>query len=189
MDYYQHRHVIGPETLIDGGVYLSSDPKNSPREAIVVDSEKYPAIRKIYNLKPKQLEGFLYVYWVYDIVLKIFNLPPEENERRVTQIIEEYGVKNNGKIALDVFIDRRAGVCRHMALLAAVLLELGVKDGILEGTPRVVRNKVGGKKHVWCIFYGVDNSICIIDPGSGFLGYYTSYENFQQTWKYKGPYF
>ncbi|MEM5777390.1 MAG: hypothetical protein QXJ06_02990 [Candidatus Aenigmatarchaeota archaeon] len=65
--------------------------------------------------------------------------------RKVNEIIERYNVKNNRKIALDVFIENRAGVCRHMALLVGALLELGVEKGTLKGTPRIVRNKVGEK--------------------------------------------
>ncbi|MEM5799069.1 MAG: hypothetical protein QXZ43_00140 [Candidatus Aenigmatarchaeota archaeon] len=41
---------------------------------------------------------------------------------KVNEIIERYNVRNNRKIALDVFIENRADVCRHMAFLVGALL-------------------------------------------------------------------
>ena len=46
VEYYLDRHVIGRDRPIDGGVYLGENA----REAIVVDSNKYNEINKLYEI-------------------------------------------------------------------------------------------------------------------------------------------
>jgi len=183
---YQGRSVIHRNTSVLGGVYLGA----FPREAIVVDSEKYPAIRELYkeakkraiNPKTGKIEKNMILGAVYDVVRK--KMKP--NEEEVEKIIKELRAGNDRKVALDVFIEKGVGVCRHHALACAALLELFRKEGYVQGSPSVDRNSTKLGAHAWCRYTNSAGEVFILDPTLGFLGTPEEAEK-KGMWQYKRP--
>jgi len=188
--YYGGRHIIHRDSDIDGGVYLG---KNQ-REAIVVDSEKHPRLRELYETSKDKMTGNrcegrisqvvgdnfedfsearyheAYYYITENSVLKavydtVDEAMPNRDKEAVEEILDEHGVEKDGKISLDIFIGRGVGVCRHLALTCAALLELFKKDGVIKGKPGVDRNSNGSNGHAWCRYTNPDGEIFILDVG------------------------
>ncbi len=165
---YGGRRIIGRDTPIQGGVYLGS----GKREAIVVDDtynestllETYRDFIKRINFEDKKYKD--------NILEKVFNyvrtvLPYNESE--VKNIITP--LQKDQKVALDVFIDNKAGVCRHQALLVAYILEKMKSERHLNGTASIDRNTIpsqGG--HAWVRYVNGAGKILIIDPAQNFIG-------------------
>ncbi|MEK6864758.1 MAG: hypothetical protein AABX27_05670, partial [Nanoarchaeota archaeon] len=131
-EFYKGRRIVHRDSPIDGGVYLGA----GEREAIVVDSEKYAEINKLYSIaKEKALIGKveknvakgLILNAVYDTVKEAMNY----NKAAVKGLVAICNSGTDGKIALDIFIKNKVGVCRHMALACGALLELFKKEGYI----------------------------------------------------------
>ncbi|NYZ80054.1 hypothetical protein H0N95_02270 [Candidatus Micrarchaeota archaeon] len=147
-DYYLGRKVIGRDTGINKGVYIG----NGAREAIVVD-RKYGAIDRLFE-KAKQratvngvVDESRVPQAVFDTVKEAM---PIQSREEVQKIIDEKKVGQEGKIALDIFIDRGVGVCRHDSLACAAVLEVFKEKGMIHGTPHVERNIDERGGHGWC---------------------------------------
>jgi hypothetical protein len=184
-EYYQKRPIIHRNTPVLGRVYLGA----SPREAIVVDSEKYPALKKLYEEAKKRAtdsSGKINKGMILGAVYNVVKEKMEPDEEKVDEIIEELGVGNDGKVALDVFIERGVGVCRHHALTCAALLELFKIDGYIRGTPSVDRNSTELGAHAWCRYTNSRGEVFILDPTLGFLGRLEDAEE-KGIWQYKRP--
>jgi len=169
VDYYQGRHIIKRDTEIDGGVCLGE----GEREAIVVDSQKYPKLRQLYE-KAKQkasvdnkVQRDRVLKAVYDIVLDAM---PNKDYNKTVQLLDKYKIWNDGKITLDIFINEDAGVCRHKALACGALIELFKKDGYVRGKPSIDRNSsvIGG--HAWCRYTSFNGDVQILDVMQEYFG-------------------
>ncbi len=181
--FYEGRFVIHRNTRIDGGVCLGQ----GVREAIVVDSTKYPMINAVYRKLETMIKGkdtiLSSVYTLVDKTLKY-------DEKFALKIDKKYPDK---KVSLDLFIINRKGVCRHMALLCGVLLEKLQNSGIIRGKPSIDRNHipmVGG--HAWCRYTNSVGDVFILDVAQHFLGRLDKHEknvkiDSYKIWEYYRP--
>ena len=185
--YYQGRPVIHSDTRVLGGVYLGA----FTREAIVVD-EKYGELNRLYEEAKKRVmdsagkvnKGKI-LKSVFEVVKETMK-PSEADEAKVNEIIEKLGVSGDRKIALDVFIKKGVGVCRHRALACAALLELFKRDGHIRGISSVDRNSTELGSHAWCRYTNSKGEVFILDPTLGFLGSLNEAES-RGIWQYKRP--
>jgi len=163
-DLYNGRPIIHRDSPIDGGVYLGQ----GQREAIVVDTQKYPELGKLYGIakvKAQKEAGILRA--VFDAVSEA--MPRQDNDH-VEALVRKYGAGGDRKISLDVFINEGTGVCRHDALACAALLELAIKDGTLDGRVSVDRNSTYLGGHAWCRYTAPTGTVYILDVAQGFVG-------------------
>lgn len=127
-------HVIDPETVIDGGVYVD----RASMTAVSVDFERDDVLQNTYNtLMPAlqrvasdvtRLEGLRGLATVisrrflpYDT--ETIESMAREDSRRSTKQLSEH--------LLGEYIDSRAGVCAQQALLAAAVLEHATRSKVL----------------------------------------------------------
>jgi len=179
---YRGRRVIHKDTPIDGGVYLGA----YLREAIVVDSEKYTEISRIYNIAKEKAgvernDGRLkerVLNAVFDTVKESMNY----DEAAAHRLVDIYKSGTDGKIALDVFIKNKVGVCRHMALACGALLELFKKDGYIRGNASIDRN-TDRRGHVWCRYTNSGGDVFILDVARNYIGLLKDAKN----WDYRRP--
>lgn len=195
------RKIIGRDTPINGGVYLG----NGAREAIVVDDARYPTelagayrdLRVRMGIEQRKPEGVRKTTFqlVYDITRENLggNLGEREIESRLGNVLQRYtgsfrGVNARGediKIALNVFMKEKVGICRHRALLAGYLLERLAKDNVLRGKVSVDRNIIQARGgHAWVRWEGPGGRAFIIDPSLGYVG---PIENAPRFWSYDRP--
>jgi len=184
-DFYLGRSLIHRDSEVDGGVYLGQ----SEREAIVVDSQKYSGIRELYTVaKNKATEnGRIRKDLILEAVFQtVREAMPKQDEKAAEDIAKRYGVENDGKISLDIFIEEHLGVCRHDALLSAAILEQFKKEGIIDGKPSVDRNSnhLGG--HAWCRYTNSGGEVFILDVAQKFLGKLKDATE-QNKWAYERP--
>ena len=167
--HYQGRRIIKRDTKIDGGVSIGG----YPREAIVVDSEKYPAIQILYQRAKinAKSDGLITqrsaIRAVYETVDDVFIRRSEES---LDNFRESRGIVDDKKVALDAFIAAGVGVCRHMALTAGVLLEKLIEEGYLRGRASVNRNSYNHSAHEWARFEESVGGIYIIDVAQKYQG-------------------
>ncbi len=187
--YYQERMIIGRDTPINRGVYIT----NGQREAIVVDdrnsdrlNEVYAQLLRIQIKKVVQQNG----HFGDGILNAVFDLTKEYipyNLAATEQITSRY--PKDQKVHLEVFIGNRAGVCRHQALLAGYLVEKVIKSGYLKGAVSVDRNIVPGKGgHAWVRYIDHQGIVYIVDPAQQYVGKLTDIKQGQEgAWFYKRP--
>ena len=186
--YYQGRPTIERDSPIDGGVWIVPEIQ----EAIVVDS------KKIYVMGRANLVNETYK----ELLGKIGNKAANKSRKRKTRFVlrkvykivrnkMKYRLKYTDEIAnnysdkkysLESFIQNGKGVCRHMALLCAVLIEKLIKETeLLNGMVSAERNiikpnnwlkllKVGVGGHAWCRYTDTDGTIYILDVAQYYLG-------------------
>ncbi len=184
--YFGKRPIIGRDVPVIGGVYLGA----SSREAIVV-SENSKLMTEFYQTIKDQLDEArdaginiksMVMKMVYDYVLEV--MPYSQNE--VDKIAKDYKLGRDEKISLEVYLNRKAGVCRHQALMVAYILESLKRDGYVRGDISVDRNSVKGLGgHAWVRYTNSRGVVYIIDPAQKYLG---RLENVQgERWFYERP--
>lgn len=168
--YYQGRRIIHRDSEIDGGVYLGQ----SGREAIVVDSEKYPEIRALYEKAKERAisqgevkAGGRMLRAVFGVVKEAM---PKQSERAVQKLLRRCGVDPDQKISLGAFLQIGVGVCRHDALACGVLLELAKRDGYLKGKVSVDRNSSHRGGHAWARYTHSGGYVTVLDVALGYCG-------------------
>ena len=184
-EFYQGRPVIHRDSRIDGGVYLGQ----GQREAIVVDFRKDHKLMDLYEkVKDKSLKNGVIkksriLGAVYGAVKESM---PRQDYEAVKEIINRYGVEEDGKISLGVFLEEGAGVCRHDALACAALLERFKEEGIVKGRASLDRNSnhLGG--HAWCRYTNSGGEVFILDVAQNFLGRLEESLN-EDRWAYQRP--
>jgi hypothetical protein len=183
-ELYRGRPIIGRDSPIDGGVYIG---KNQ-REAIVVDSVKYPEIKKLYE-KVRQLAHEDSESASEDEILNatysVVSEAMKYDQNGVKQIVRKYAAGKDRKIQIDQFIKKGVGVCRHQALVCAVILELFQKEGIIEGKMSVDRNTILGG-HAWCRYTNSDEEVIILDVARECFGYLDEVKS-KAAWSYARP--
>ena len=191
------RHIIGRDTRINGGI----DVYSHRASAIVVDPNKYPAAYE--RLRDESLsrarsphgifDKHLLPGAVYDTVRANIRYS-QTGVNHVQQIValQAYGTDEFpalGKIELSEFINDGVGVCRHMGLVAGILLEMHVDAGLLGGKASVERNvriTPGDEAiaHQWARYTTSSGSPIIVDPAQGI---YDSLSTIQQTLLHADP--
>lgn len=185
---YQGRHVIGRDTEINKGVYVTAnDLGEFLGEAIVVDDEKQPRLRESYEEFKKRLQKKS-----NSSFQRLANrVKGKENPISKTKVLDEvlvyaqeeipYDLKTTNeiiatqkpgqKVSLDTFIYEGAGVCRHQALLGGYLLQEMKKDGFVGGDASVDRNYVPGEGgHAWIRYTNSRGEVYIVDPANNYIG-------------------
>lgn len=183
-EFYQGRPVIHRDSEVDGGVYLGQ----GQREAIVVDSKKYPMLNELYREAKEMatVNGVVQKDKVLSAVYKTVEEHLKPNERAVDLLLIKYGVENDGKVSLDTFIKEKVGICRHDALASAALLEHFKKDGYISGKASVDRNATNAGGHAWCRYTNSAGEIFILDVAQKFLGKLKDAKG-QNRWEYERP--
>jgi len=174
---YQGRRQIHRDSKINGGVYLTVSPiENMPiSEACVVDDKTQPVLLRCYGELRMRAE----------LAQKQDNLPL--NHVILDEVFQYVGEKlpynldfvktfasncePGTKVALEVYIENQAGVCRHQSLLAGYLLEKLVNDNVLHGKVSVERNFIPGEGgHSWVRYTNSAGDVYILDPAQHFIG-------------------
>ncbi len=168
-DKYLDRLLIGRDSPIDGGVYLGGNE----REAIVVNSCDSPQLQLAYKeVKKRSLDdsGEVRRGKILQSVYELTNEKMKFSEIEVARVIDEHSVDKDGKISLGIFLQEGYGVCRHMALLSAFLLEKFVEEGHIRGKPSVDRNSCFHNAHAWCRYKNHSGEVYILDSAKSFIG-------------------
>ncbi len=182
------RPIIGHDTAINGGVCIGE----RPREAVVVDDSKYVELREAYDeflafaRLPQNQKKNLFVSILEYCRVKI---PMSEDGRQ--EVVDEFGVSNDGLISLTKFFDR-GGNCVQGGLLAAYLVEKLNAERKLKGSFGFYKNGIrdrGG--HAWVRVNNAKGElVAIIDPAKNYVGDLTAdYRNDQKKpdWSYLHP--
>jgi len=184
-DTFKGRHIIHRDSPIDCGVYLGQ----GKREAIVVDSEKQPEIKELYQkAKEKNYANGTPEIKVLRAVFETVKYAMRYDNEAVEKLVSERGVGNDKKISLSSFINKRIGVCRQHALACAVLLELYQKDSILDSKSKISvdRNSTHLGGHAWCRYTNPADEVFILDVAQDYVGFLND-ASVKDKWAYERP--
>lgn len=171
--YFSGRRIIARDAGINRGISMG----DSKRELIVVDDEKFPQLKEVYEglfkkrrqeLLDKRERTKTGTAETLDLVYRyVLDLMPYDSK-----VAKEFSDKYaDQKVSLTVFLDRKGGECRHQALLAGYLIERMVKEKLLKGKVAINRNFVkvlGG--HSWVKYVDKNDETYIVDPAQKFCG-------------------
>ncbi len=166
---FEGRRIIGRDTPINGGVYLGS----GAREAIVVDDKDSKLLNDAYRQVLVALQPAIANNTYKNIVLDtVFNKAREllpYNEYEAERLAADH--HGDRKIHIEMFLNIKAGVCRHQALLAGYFLERLVKEDYIGGKVSVDRNFLPGRGgHAWVRYTNSLGEIYVIDPAQNYIG-------------------
>lgn len=163
--YFRGRPMIGEETQVNGGIFVSS----GPHESIVID-EKYgylaQVLENLTNLsEQREKEGKNFKQGILSDVAYIVQRTLKFNPGGVTKLLKDRGIGIDSKVSLDLFIEAKVGVARHQILLTAYLIEKLKKRGLLHGKfaldPRIKRQ--GGEDERLFYINSV-GKVFVVDP-------------------------
>jgi hypothetical protein len=154
--YLEGRRIIGKNSKIDGGVYPGSGfdlDRKYVREIIVADFDKDKAVQVFYaklvselaESKDSNIEN----------IIKIYNklLSPMIDEKTSDELANLYKDK---KVQLGLFLVQGGVVCRHNAVLFALMVEKMKENGIINYDCECTIERHGGKwkgsegNHAYC---------------------------------------
>ncbi len=173
--FFQERRLITRDSPINDGVYVCLHQDLS-REAVVVDDKKQKKLGEVYQklLRRRERAQQRGETFKKGVLPEVFNLVLEilPYDREKAEQVVSGSVKIGRKVALEIFIENQAGVCRHQALLVAYLLERLKREGkIHPQSISVDRNFIVGKGgHAWVRYVNSVGEIFIIDPAKHFIG-------------------
>ena len=103
-----------------------------------------------------------------------------------TNKMSEPYYEQRGMIHLSEYIKAEIGVCRHQAVLAALIMEEAISQGILRGTVGVQRNHVPELHgaHAWAVFRDERNHAIIVDPAQNYVGTRDEAKSDKRRWNY-----
>lgn len=168
--YHLNHAIIGRASKsVKDGVYLGG----SRREAILVD-DKSRVLNQVYKDLYSELNRGVTLMTrtvLTTVMRKVQEVMPYSGDK-TKKISQPYS--NDQLIGLSEYVDKRAGVCRHQALLAALLLENLISDGFLKGRTWVERNTIvdedGGGTHAWAMYESPDGIKFVVDAAQHFVG-------------------
>ncbi len=172
---FQGRQIIHQDSPISGRVCLGA----FGREAIVVDwrhegNPRRVSLATLYDAAVERatVEGrfrrSIALRAVYDTVNEHFL---DRSHSGISQLNHSLGAGPDSKVHLDCYIAARVGVCRHMALTCAAILERMVESQLLRGTVSHDRNSIPGRgAHAWCRYTSSSGAVVILDPMQEFFG-------------------
>lgn len=164
------RHIIGHDTRIDDGLYVSYGLNQN----IIVDFEIDNVLQKLYTYAIRALpDNSPDISQLQDFTTLIQKFLPY-NEGLVTEFIRERQNITGGEFQkLGDFVRMKVedgrviggGVCLQQALLAGVLLEHMIDEGKISGTVGVYRNHDTDEAsgHAWAVYQSGQEAY-IIDP-------------------------
>lgn len=162
---FGERHLIGECTPIDGGIYFASPA----HEAIVVDDD-YGELKTVYmqlmvlfakdHKNKKELEPEIFPYLVNFVATKLLFSTEE-----VKLLHEGRGIKEDQKVALDLYLKAGVGVARHQVLLFAYLVERLKARGHIDGCWYIESQYSATDPHHERITYtGRSGELFVFDP-------------------------
>lgn len=179
---YMNHPMIGKDSKnLENGVYLGG----GSREAILVDGNSEVLKKSYESLYAKLLK--MDVISQTDLLNMVNQhvqaVMPYDGDK-VMDITQDY---NGDKIiGLSEFVQQKAGVCRHQALMAGYIMQELQKAGFLQGEVRVQRNTVPdfGGTHAWALFIDRNGKEFVIDPAQDFTGTKEQARNLPGRWDY-----
>lgn len=165
--YFKGRHIIGENTRIANGIYISS----SPAESIVMD-EKYGVLNDIYQKLMNRIssldeENSSYEYNVFSKVIALTRETLRYSEESVDNLRKHYNLQVDEKVSIDLYIKKKIGISRHQVLLAAFLLEKLREKHIIRGSFWIDPTVSEEVKNERLIFKNRDGEIFRFDPTKG----------------------
>ena len=160
----------------------------------MVDDERSPELRTIYDevfcrmtskLKGK---GFIHKNLAFSAISTVVNeVFPRWNG--VVEAEQELSNSFSGKL-MDIGENIRAqvGVCEHMTLVAAYVMERLIDEGYLRGKVSVDRNYIPERKasHTWVRYTSKGGKVFILDIAKGVSGSMTE-AMAKNKWDYRRP--
>jgi hypothetical protein len=181
-DMYLDRPLITRDSPINGGVYYGT----YGGEAIVVDPENYPEQYDRYYKKATELasvDGRIsrpdILNAVFDTVASEMTYSQDGVDDMLAAIATQRGLTDypdGAKIELGAFMQKGVGVCRHQALVCAVMLEKFKKDGLIRGEISVDRNMQWNPRrakhdgHAWARYTAQSGNVIILDVAQEYFG-------------------
>lgn len=170
--------VIERDTRVNKRVHLFSPDGHQVEGALVVDDERSPELKTIYNevlgrmvsrAKEKRfIDKNLAFGAISTVVNEVF---PRWNG--VMEAERELSNSFSGKL-MDIGENIRAqlGVCEHITLVAAYIMERLIDEGYLRGRVSVDRNYIPERKvsHAWVRYTSKDGKVFILDIAKGVSG-------------------
>lgn len=190
---YQGRRQIHRDSRINGGVYLTVSPiENVPiSEACVVDDKKQPILLECYRElrmraeRAQKQDGLPLNHVILDEVFQYVGEVLPYNLDFVNDFAR--ACESGTKVALEIYINNQAGVCRHQSLLVGYLLEKLVGDKVLRGKVSVERNFIPGEGgHSWVRYTSSAGDVYILDPAQHFIGTLEEAKR-RAFWDYRRP--
>lgn len=165
--YFKGRHVIGENTKISGGIFVSP----IAAETLVLD-EKYGILSEIYMklIAKISLLDNQNVNYEYNVFSKVVSLTRETlrySEESVDNIRKHYNLQQDEKVSLDLYIKKKVGVSRHQVLLASFLLEKLKEKFLIKGTFWIDSTISEDVRTERLIFKSADGEIFRFDPTKG----------------------
>lgn len=181
---YLGKPVIGRDKPVIGGIYIG---RSMNRESIKVDDG--PALNSLYEQAKSKatINGNVRPGLVLQSVYySVYNSMPHGNLDNIKSKLLSSGIGANGCASLDFFIENGMGICRHLALTCAALLEKFKADGHIRGNASVDRCSDVSRKasHGWCRYTADSGNVHILDVGMGYLGSPVSED---APWHYSRP--
>lgn len=128
-------------------------PGKYDREIITFHPESSPVFEKTYQELRNQLwygqsEEEILLTTVNFVQQEAFNLALCTNPQVVKMIIGD----GRKEIPLDAFLEKRQGVCRHIALCVTLLIHRLIEEEVLHGTAYLIRENLPWGRHAWTLF-------------------------------------
>ncbi|MCX6714581.1 MAG: hypothetical protein NTX72_02090 [Candidatus Uhrbacteria bacterium] len=118
-------------------------------------------------------EGVMHAFAI-DLPQALFDFTKEclpYNELSTAEIFRRTKMLADSELALDVYLEAKTGVCRHMVLFLVGLFELLSKLGLTQGSMSVCRCYIPNLfSHAWARFEQEGSEALILDPAQNFIG-------------------
>ena len=189
--YYHNYRIIGRNSQsVAGGV------DGTPQSQFVVVDDKSETVREVVADFMERLGGSQRnpATVTPDKVLDFINRYTQKTLRYDLKGVDRlssphYG--NQGLIELSEYIERGIGVCRHQALLSALLTEAAIKQGYLVGSVGVERNHdlAADGAHAWAVLRSdkTRDDDVIIDAAQNYVGSRLNARRDPHRWRYYLP--
>lgn len=189
LDGYFHEHplITRNSPSVRNGVYGS---KGSEYVIVDVEEGKDSATYEVLNAVMDELhaldkEAPNFTLQVLTLIERRVSDTLRYDEKATNALSEPY-YEGQGMVELSRYIEAGIGVCRHQALLTALILEYAIEEELLEGTIAVERNAefetdIG---HAWAVFKQHNGPDIIIDPAQHFVGTRERAAKFPGRWPY-----
>lgn len=180
---YKGHHVITRESqTVRLGVFGSRKPHS---ELILVDNDD-PAVDEVVaqyisELDRARVDEKNILKIASETTNRTLRYDLDETERLSAQ-----HYMSGELVGLSEYIKHGVGVCRHQALLDALLIERAVEEGFIDGKVRVERNidRMHNSGHAWAVFSPRESAEdIIVDSTNGFVGTRAG-ARMQNLWRY-----
>ncbi len=195
---FRERHIIKPDSKINGGIYISSSEAKAASgakvfELITADFESSPTMLSLYTSAKDRVDrqfaamaelGFAMTEAEKErSIVASVHMAVKSAFKHVSKKIMREFEKDLAKdhlfafvLPLEACLREGTGICRHMAVASALLLEHFKEEGYINGsvsvdsshriTPRDPNNpnsESGRVGHAWCRYTCSDGTVIVAD--------------------------